>query len=69
MPVIADRAERAALIITTNLPFSEWTQMFPNPRLSKALLDRIADRAHIIEAGTEFFRFRRTMEARQRSPQ
>ena len=64
--VIADRAERAALIITTNLPFSEWTQVFPNPRLCKALLDRITDRAHIIETGTESFRFRRTMEAKQR---
>ena len=39
--VIAERAERATLIITTNLPFSGWTQVFPNPRLCKALLDRI----------------------------
>ncbi len=39
--VIAERAERATLIVTTNLPFSEWTQVFPNPRLCKALLDRI----------------------------
>jgi len=64
--VIADRAERTALIITTNLPFSEWTQVFPNPRLCKALLDRITDRAHIIETGTESFRFRRTLEGRNR---
>ena len=58
--VIAERAERATLIITTNLPFSEWTQVFPNPRLCKALLDRITDRAHIIETGQDSFRFRRT---------
>lgn len=64
--VISDRAERAALIVTTNLPFSEWTTVFPNPRLCKALLDRITDRAHIIETGTESFRFRRTMERRKR---
>src|ERR1039458_5442399 len=51
--VIAERAERASLIVTTNLPFSEWTQVFPNPRLCKALLDRITDRAHIIETGTD----------------
>ena len=62
--VISDRAERAAIIVTTNLPFSEWTSVFPNPRLCKALLDRITDRAHIIETGTESFRFRRTMERR-----
>ena len=64
--VISDRAERAALIVTTNLPFSEWTTVFPNPRLCKALLDRITDRAHIIETGTESFRFRRTMERRKK---
>src|SRR5207237_5673280 len=50
--VIAERAERAALIVTTNLPFSEWTTVFPNPRLCKALLDRVTDRAHIVETGT-----------------
>ena len=64
--VISDRAERAALIVTTNLPFSEWTNVFPNPRLCKALLDRVTDRAHIIETGTESFRFKRTMEARKK---
>ena len=64
--VIAGRAERAAVIVTTNLPFSEWTTVFPNPRLCKALLDRITDRAHIVETGTESFRFRRTMEKRQK---
>ena len=64
--VIAERAERAALILTTNLPFSEWTQVIPNARLCKALIDRITDRAHIIETGTESYRFRRTLEGRQR---
>jgi DNA replication protein DnaC len=64
--VIADRAERATLIVTTNLPFSEWTQVFPNPRLCKALLDRITDRAHIIETGTDSYRFRRTVEVRNK---
>ena len=63
--VIADRAETAAVILTTNLPFSEWTQVIPNARLCKALLDRITDRAHIIETGTESFRFRRTLDRRK----
>ena len=49
--------------MTTNLPFSEWTQVIPNARLCKALLDRITDRAHIIETGTDSYRFRRTLEA------
>ena len=65
--VISDRAERATVILTTNLPFSAWTQVFPNVRLCKALLDRITDRAHILETGTESYRFRRTLEKRQKS--
>lgn len=64
--VIAERAEKAAVILTTNLPFSEWTQVVPNARLCKALLDRITDRAHIIETGTESYRFRRTLQVRQK---
>lgn len=64
--VISERAERATLIITTNLPFSEWTQVFPSARLCKALLDRVTDRAHIIETGTESYRFRRTVETKKR---
>ncbi len=64
--VIAERAERGAVILTTNLPFSEWTQVIPNARLCKALLDRVTDRAHIIETGTESYRFRRTLERRRR---
>jgi DNA replication protein DnaC len=64
--VIAERAEKTAVILTTNLPFSEWTQVIPNARLCKALIDRITDRAHIIETGTESFRFRRTLERRKK---
>src|SRR5438067_289872 len=64
--VIADRAEQAAVLLTTNLPFSEWTQVIPNTRLCKALLDRVTDRAHIIETGSDSYRFRRTLELRGR---
>ena len=63
--MIAERSEKAAVIVTTNLPFSEWTQVIPNARLGKALLDRITDRAQIIETGTESYRFRRTAERRK----
>jgi DNA replication protein DnaC len=64
--VIAGRAERAAVIVTTNLPFSEWTTMLPNARLCKAMVDRLTDRAHIIETGNESYRFRRTLQSRQK---
>jgi DNA replication protein DnaC len=64
--VVAERAEKAAIILTTNLPFSEWTQVIPNARLCKALLDRITDRAHILETGMESYRFRRTAEKQKK---
>lgn len=66
--VITERAEKAAIIITTNLPFSEWSTVFPNARLCKALLDRVTDRAHIIETGTDSYRFRRTIERKKKKP-
>ena len=64
--VITERAEKAAILITTNLPFSEWSTVFPNARLCKALLDRVTDRAHIIETGTDSYRFRRTIERKKK---
>jgi DNA replication protein DnaC len=64
--VIAGRAEKAAVIITTNLPFSEWTTVFPNARLCKAMLDRLTDQAHIIETGGDSYRFRRTLDRRRK---
>ena len=64
--VISERAERSAVLLTTNLPFSEWTQVIPNARLCKAVLDRITDRAHIIETGADSFRFKRTLAQRHR---
>jgi DNA replication protein DnaC len=64
--VIAERAEKAAIIVTTNLPFSEWPQVFTNARLCKAVLDRLTDQAHIIETGSESYRFRRTMRKKTR---
>jgi DNA replication protein DnaC len=63
--VIADRAEKAAVIVTTNLPFSEWSQVIPNPRLCKALIDRLTDQAHIITTGSDSYRFRRTSAQRK----
>jgi DNA replication protein DnaC len=65
--VIAGRAEKAAVVITTNLPFSEWTTVFPNARLCKAMVDRLTDRAHIIDTGDESYRFRRSLDKKQRT--
>ncbi len=56
--VLSERHERGSLIVTTNLPFGEWTKVFPDPRLAKAVVDRLTHRAHIIDTGNESWRFR-----------
>src|SRR5919201_1619008 len=56
--VLSERHERGSLIVTTNLPFGEWTKVFNDPRLAKAVVDRLTHRAHIIDTGTESWRFR-----------
>jgi DNA replication protein DnaC len=63
--VISERNERGSLIVTTNLPFGEWTKVFPDPRLAKAVVDRITHRAHIIETGSESWRFRHGLARKQ----
>jgi len=56
--VLSERHERGSLIVTTNLPFGEWTKVFPDARLAKAVVDRLTHRAHIIDTGNESWRFR-----------
>jgi DNA replication protein DnaC len=56
--VLSERHERGSLIITTNLPFGEWTKVFPDARLAKAVVDRLTHRAHIIDTGSESWRFK-----------
>ncbi|MGH2717049.1 MAG: IS21-like element helper ATPase IstB [Actinomycetota bacterium] len=60
--VLDERSELHALITTTNLPFGEWTKIFPEPRLCKAVVDRLTFNAHIIETGTQSWRFKKTLE-------
>ena len=55
----------ASLIVTTNLPFGEWTKVFPDARLAKAVVDRLTHRAHIIDTGNESWRFRHGLNARR----
>lgn len=47
--VLSERNERRSLIITTNLPFGEWPQLFTDLRLCRAIIDRLTHKAHIIE--------------------
>ena len=54
--------ERVAMIVTTNLRFADWTQVFGDERLTAALLDRLTHRAHILEFVGESYRFRERMQ-------
>jgi DNA replication protein DnaC len=59
--VLSQRHEKYPIIITTNLPFSEWTSIFTDQRLCKALIDRVTHRAHIIETGDISIRLEQTI--------
>jgi DNA replication protein DnaC len=63
--VFADRYERRSLLITSNLPFGEWAQIFQGERMTAALLDRLTHRCHIFEMNGESYRFRESMKARK----
>jgi len=54
--IITEREERASIAIATNLPFSEWGTIFPDPRLVAAIVDRVTFNAHILETGTQSYR-------------
>ena len=61
--VFADRYERSSILITSNLPFSEWGQIFQGDRMTAALLDRLTHRCHIFEMNGESYRFRESAKA------
>jgi DNA replication protein DnaC len=63
--VLSELHERGSLIVTTNLPFGEWTKVFPDARMAKAVVDRLTHRAHIIDTGTESWRFRHGLNRRK----
>jgi len=54
--------ERVSMIVTSNLRFADWTQVFGDERLTAALLDRLTHKAHIVEFTGESFRFRQRMQ-------
>lgn len=54
--------ERVAMIVTTNLRFADWTQVFGDEQLTGALLDRLTHKAHILEFVGESYRFRERMQ-------
>ena len=63
--VFADRYERRSLLITSNLAFGDWGQVFQGERMTAALLDRLTHRCHIFEMNGESYRFRESMKAKK----
>jgi len=58
--IMAEREEKSSIALASNLPFSEWGGVVPDPRLVAAIVDRVTFNAHIIETGTESYRLRTT---------
>ena len=62
--VLAERHERRPVIITTNLGFGDWTQIFGDATLTAALLDRVTHKAYVINCTWESYRLRDTLKKR-----
>ena len=60
--------ERFSLLLTTNLPFSEWVHVLGDERLTAGLLDRVTHKSYILEFVGESYRFRQRMAARETKP-
>ena len=56
--VFSQRYERGSILVTTNLPFDEWTEVFGSERLTGALLDRLTRHVHILEMNGDSYRLK-----------
>jgi DNA replication protein DnaC len=65
--VFSQRYERGSTIVTSNLPFDEWTSVFSSERLTGALLDRLTHHVHILEMNGDSYRLKQS-KRRQRGP-
>jgi DNA replication protein DnaC len=60
--ILAERHERKPVMITTNMGFGDWTQIFGDPSMTAALLDRITHKAHIINCTWDSYRLKETLK-------
>jgi DNA replication protein DnaC len=65
--VISQRYERGSIIITSNLPFDEWTEVFGAERLTGAILDRLTHHVNILEMNGESYRLRQSKNSKTQS--
>jgi DNA replication protein DnaC len=65
--VFSQRYERGATIVTSNLPFDEWTSVFGSERLTGALLDRLTHHVHILEMNGDSYRLKQSKKRQSRS--
>lgn len=63
--VFSQRYERGSTLVTSNLPFDEWTSVFGSERLTGALLDRLTHHVHILEMNGESFRLATSKKAQR----
>ena len=61
--IFSQRYERGSTMVTTNLPFDEWTEVFGSGRLTGALLDRLTHHVHILEMNGESYRLKRSRDS------
>jgi len=62
--ILAERHERKPVMITTNMGFGDWTQIFGDPSMTAALLDRITHKAHVINCTWESYRLKETLKSK-----
>lgn len=58
--VVSDRSEKSSTIVTTNLPFSKWTELFENTTMVAALIDRLTFHSHVLDMNGESYRLKST---------
>lgn len=60
--IISERSERASVIVSTNLPFSQWTDLFENSTMVSALVDRLTFKSYVLDMNGESYRLEQTMK-------